>query len=175
MTLLLTTSLVVLGVLTVVGFGPALARPVGPASRRRAADPPPPVYDPGRERRAEVRARELLRSVVSAPEYAMYAELGFIAVNGSSGERGYAYLLYPHRPIVAYDTHTGELLSEYCVAFPDRSEPAAEPAAPRCRRRARQVDVAARRGARVDLGGEHARARAPGRPRPGAARSDPVA
>ena len=53
----------------------------------------------------------------------MYAELGFIAVNGSSGERGYAYLLYPHRPIVAYDTHTGELLSEYCVAFPDRTEP----------------------------------------------------
>ncbi|OLE35766.1 MAG: hypothetical protein AUG48_09750 [Actinobacteria bacterium 13_1_20CM_3_68_9] len=51
----------------------------------------------------------------------MYAELGFIAVNG--GDRGYAYLLYPHRPIVAYDTHSGELLNEYCVAFPDRSEP----------------------------------------------------
>jgi hypothetical protein len=123
LTLLLTTSLVVLGVLAAVGFGPTLADRVGRLRRRRAADPPPPVYDPGRERRAEVRARELLRSVVSAPEYSMYAELGFIAVNGSSGERGYAYLLYPHRPIVAYDTHTGELLSEYCVAFPDRSEP----------------------------------------------------
>jgi hypothetical protein len=123
LTLLIATSLVVLGVLAAVGFGPALADRLGRLQRRRAADPPAPVYDPGRERRAEVRARELLRSVVSAPEYSMYAELGFIAVNGSSGERGYAYLLYPHRPIVAYDTHTGELLSEYCVAFPDRSEP----------------------------------------------------
>jgi hypothetical protein len=123
LTLLLTTSVVVLGVLAVVGFGPALANRVGRLRGRRTADPPPPPYDPGRERRAEVRARELLRSVVSAPEYSMYAELGFIAVDGSSGERGYAYLLYPHRPIVAYDTRTGELLSEYCVAFPDRSEP----------------------------------------------------
>jgi hypothetical protein len=123
LTLLIATSLVVLGVLAAVGFGPALADRLERLRRRRAADPPPPAYDPGRERRAEVRARELLRSVVSAPEYSMYAELGFIAVNGSSGERGYAYLLYPHRPIVAYDTHTGELLSEYCVAFPDRSEP----------------------------------------------------
>ena len=123
MTLLLPTSLVVLGVLAVVGFGPALANRLGRLRERRTADPPPPAYDPGRERRAEVRARELLRSVVSAPEYSMYAELGFIAVNGSSGERGYAYLLYPHRPIVAYDTRTDELLSEYCVTFPDRSEP----------------------------------------------------
>ena len=123
MTLLLTSSLVVLGVLAVVGFGPALANRLGGLRGRRTADPPPPAYDPGRERRAEVRARELLRSVVSAPEYSMYAELGFIAVNGSRGERGYAYLLYPHRPIVAYDTHTGELLSEYCVAFPDRTQP----------------------------------------------------
>ena len=123
MTLLLATSVVVLGVLAVVGFGPALGNRLGRLRERRTADPPPPVYDPGRERRAEVRARELLRSVVSAPEYSMYAELGFIAVNGSSGESGYAYLLYPHRPIVAYDTDTGELLSEYCVAFPDRSEP----------------------------------------------------
>ena len=83
MTLLLATSLVVLGVLAAVGFGPALADRLERLRRRRAADPPPPVYDPGRERRAEVRARELLRSVVSAPEYSMYAELGFIAVNGS--------------------------------------------------------------------------------------------
>ena len=123
MTLLIATSLIVLGVLAVVGFGPALADRFARRRARRAAEPPPPAYDPGRERRAEVRARELLRSVVSAPEYAMYAELGFIAVNGSNGERGYGYLLYPHRPIVAYDTRTGELLSEYCVAFPDRSEP----------------------------------------------------
>ena len=53
----------------------------------------------------------------------MYAELGFIAVEGSRRASGYGYLLYPHRPIVAYDTHTGELLNEYCVGFPDRSDP----------------------------------------------------
>ena len=55
----------------------------------------------------------------------MYAELGFIAVSGAQREDAYGYLLYPHRPIVAYDTETGELLNEYCVAFPDRSDPAA--------------------------------------------------
>ena len=123
MTLLFATSLIVLGTLAFVGFGPALAERWRRRQLRRAADPPPPAYDPGRERRAEVRARELLRSVVSAQEYSMYAELGFIAVNGGNGERGYAYLLYPHRPIVAYDTRSGDLLNEYCVAFPDRSEP----------------------------------------------------
>jgi len=123
LTLLLATSLIVLGALAVVGFGPTLAARWRRRRLRRTADPPPPAYDPGRERRAEVRARELLRSVVSTPEYSMYAELGFIAVDGSNGERGYAYLLYPHRPIVAYDTRSGELLNEYCVAFPDRSEP----------------------------------------------------
>jgi hypothetical protein len=123
LTLLLATSLVVLGALAAVGFGPALAERWRRRRARRTAAPSAPAYDPGRERRAEVRARELLRSVVSAEEHEMYAELGFIAVAGGNGERGYAYLLYPHRPIVAYDTSTGELLNEYCVAFPDRSEP----------------------------------------------------
>jgi len=85
-----------------------------------------PNYDPGRERRAERRARELMRSVVAAEEYEMYEQLGFVrvlapAVDSEAG--GYGYLIYPHRPIVAYDTATGELLSEYCVAFPDHSEP----------------------------------------------------
>jgi hypothetical protein len=125
LTLLLATSLVVLGVLAAVGFGPALAQRGRRWRERRAAATPAAPYDPGRERRAEVRARDLLRSVVSAEEYAMYAELGFIAVAGGSGGRGYAYLLYPHRPIVAYDTESEELLNEYCVAFPDRSDPSA--------------------------------------------------
>ena len=35
----------------------------------------------------------------------------------------YAYLIYPHKPIVAYLPQTGELLNEYCVAFPDHSRP----------------------------------------------------
>lgn len=79
-------------------------------------------YDPGRERRAEQRARELLRSCVNEQEWAMYRDLGFLRVWGGSGGR-YAYLIYPHKPIVAYVPHTGALLSEYCVAFPDHSRP----------------------------------------------------
>jgi hypothetical protein len=35
----------------------------------------------------------------------------------------YAYLIYPHKPVVAYVPRTGELLNEYCVAFPDHSKP----------------------------------------------------
>ena len=59
--------------------------------------------------------------------YAMYRELGFIRVSGGGEPRsGYGYLLYPHRPIVAYEERSGELLNEYCVVFPDRSEPSAE-------------------------------------------------
>src|ERR687886_2651408 len=106
--------------------------------------------DPGRERRAEQRARELLRSCVNDEEWAMYRDLGFIRVHGrlavegpgrlipqrrrrrdarpedarQSDRRGdtgaaYAYLIYPHKPIVAYVPATGRLLSEYCVEFPD--------------------------------------------------------
>jgi hypothetical protein len=85
--------------------------------RTRALD-----YDPGRERRAEQRARALLRSCVNEREWAMYRDLGFLRVFGRSGER-YAYLIYPHKPIVAFVPRTGALLSEYCVAFPDHSRP----------------------------------------------------
>jgi hypothetical protein len=149
------------------------------------------LRDPGRERRAEQRARELLRSCVNDEEWGMYRDLGFIRVNGQlarkgrggrvetaddsgsnglarggatsladdddargrsygdaldgegfgvrdrergdAGERGgasadaddsseqapYAYLIYPHKPIVAYVPKSGRLLSEYCVEFPD--------------------------------------------------------
>jgi hypothetical protein len=124
LTLVLASSAIVIAVLALVGFGPGLAARLRRRSSHRRAEPTPPPYDPGRERRAEARARELMRSVVSEEEYAMYADLGFIAVGGSR-DGGYEYLLYPHRPIVAYDTRSGELLNEYCVGFPDRSEPAA--------------------------------------------------
>jgi hypothetical protein len=145
------------------------------------------AYDPGRERRAEQRARALLRSCVNDEEWAMYDELGFLRVWGGQsstlarpaahlgealggageggegageGEEGagearegdgwtggkpardvtagatpepsapYAYLVYPHRPIVAYVAATGALLSEYCVAFPDDSKPFGSPRLP---------------------------------------------
>ena len=99
------------------------------------------AYDPGRERRAEQKARELLCSCVNDEEWEMYRDLGFIRVwGGLSGaqrrqaaepragaeeaaQADYAYLIYPHRPIVAYLPQTGALLNEYCVAFPDRSAP----------------------------------------------------
>jgi hypothetical protein len=39
-------------------------------------------YDPGRERRAEQRARQLLKSCVNEEEWAMYRDLGFVRVWG---------------------------------------------------------------------------------------------
>jgi hypothetical protein len=90
-------------------------------------------YDPGRERRAEQRARMLLRSCVNDEEWAMYRDLGFIRVWGGlaegplhdrdGGRALYAYLIYPHKPIVAYLPQTRRLLSEYCVTFPDETRP----------------------------------------------------
>ncbi len=101
--------------------GLAHARAWLAAARRR---PAPLAYDPGRERRAEQRARRLLRSCVEAEDWEMYRDLGFLRVwGGGVGHPPYAYLIYPHKPIVAYLPQTGELLNEYCVAFPDRTRP----------------------------------------------------
>jgi hypothetical protein len=77
-------------------------------------------YDPGRERRAEQRARALLRSCVNDEEWAMYDGPDDA---GGTGGAPYAYLIYPHRPIVAYLAQTHRLLNEYCVAFPDETRP----------------------------------------------------
>jgi hypothetical protein len=128
---LATTVIVVLALLSeilVPRFREALAR-----RRARRARPVVPGYDPGRERRAEQRARQLLRSCVDDEEWGMYRDLGFIRVWGREAEgpgghgdaRGalYAYLVYPHKPIVAYLPQTGRLLNEYCVEFPDGSRP----------------------------------------------------
>ncbi len=100
------------------------------ARRQRA---PSVSYDPGRERRAEQRARTLLRSCVNEEEWAMYRDLGFLRVWGSqadgpdeaggTGGAPYAYLIYPHRPIVAYLAQTHRLLGEYCVEFLDQERP----------------------------------------------------
>ena len=103
--------------------------------RARRARVPGIDYDPGRERRAEQRARALLRSCVNDEEWAMYRELGFLRVWGRLGEgpgpsgvaplsgAPYAYLIYPHKPIVAYLPQTSTLLNEYCVEFPDHTRP----------------------------------------------------
>src|SRR4051794_34422217 len=100
-------------------------------ARRRLALTP--GYDPGRERRAEQRARALLRSCVNGEEWAMYRDLGFLRVWGAraegpepsvrTGGAPYAYLIYPHKPIVCYLPQTSRLLNEYCVEFPDSTRP----------------------------------------------------
>jgi hypothetical protein len=127
------TAIVVLALLWEVSH-PWLSRrlEIRRANRaRRPAGDGPPGYDPGRERRAEQRARELLKSCVNEEEWAMYRDLGFIRVSGRHARREidrdrggrppYAYLVYPHKPIVAFVPESGQLLSEYCVEFPDLS------------------------------------------------------
>jgi hypothetical protein len=77
--------------------------------------------NPARERRAEERARELLRSTAGDEALEMYERLGFLSVEHEGGE--YGYLIYPQRPIVGYDARSGELLSEYCVRFREGPDP----------------------------------------------------
>jgi hypothetical protein len=69
----------------------------------------------------------------------MYRDLGFIRVVGQGpksrnpgpehhpaaglpADGHFSYLIYPHKPIVAYLPGSNSLLSEYCVEFPDRSD-----------------------------------------------------
>lgn len=129
MSVSLMALLVVLSALATIAYAPSLAERLALARRRRAQAPrkrgAEDPYDPGRERRAERKALELLRDTIGEEEFALYSSLGFLRVLGQRGDgAGYAYLVYPHRPLVAYDTETGELLSEYCVGFPDRTEEA---------------------------------------------------
>jgi hypothetical protein len=65
---------------------------------------------------AEARARRLLGSVAGREALDSYEELGVVEVGGGDE---YGYLLYPHRPIVAFDSSNREPLSELCVRFPD--------------------------------------------------------
>jgi hypothetical protein len=125
------TALVVAALLGEV-LAPRLAEALARLRARRQLVPTPD-YDPGRERRAEARARQLLKSCVNEEEWAMYRDLGFIRVWGMQAERPgehaatagtpYAYLIYPHKPVLAYLPQTGRLLNEYCVTFPDETRP----------------------------------------------------
>jgi hypothetical protein len=90
---------------------------------QRARHVPVEQYDPGRELRAEQRARALLRSCINDEEWAMYRELGFLRVPGALEGKPYAYLIYPHKPILAYVPSTSHMLGEYCIEFPDRTRP----------------------------------------------------
>src|SRR3954465_13991071 len=132
---------IAIGVVIVALLWDLLLPPVKEAFERhraRRAIVPSTAYDPGRGRRAEQRARELLRSCVNDEEWSMYRDLGFIRVWGGMAQAPkrpgapsydprtgapYAYLIYPHKPVVCYLPQTGRLLNEYCVAFPDETRP----------------------------------------------------
>ena len=82
--------LVALAVLAAIAFGPDARAWLRRRSRQRRRPPSQPTYDPGRERRAERKAQDLLRSVVGEDNFEMYRRLGFIRVRGRGG---YGYLL----------------------------------------------------------------------------------
>ena len=69
---------------------PALRARVALLRARIAAAPEDEIaaYDPGRERRAEARARELLRSCVNDEDWEMYRDLGFLRVWGAGRHPG---------------------------------------------------------------------------------------
>ena len=100
------------------GDGPRLRG--GPARRGAGR-----LLSPGRGRAERAPASSGGRESCCEPrspseEFAAYERLGFFSVPGRGDPAsGYAYLVYPHRPLVAYETLTGRLLSEYCVRFRD--------------------------------------------------------
>jgi len=91
----LATAAIVLSVLVCELAGPKLRAELGRAAMRarqrilflQPQRVPELDYDPGRERRAELRAVALLRSCVNEEEWAMYRDLGFLRVWGQSGAR----------------------------------------------------------------------------------------
>src|SRR5258708_39706815 len=102
------TAIVVIALLWEV-LAPRVVETFDRHRARRARVPSATGYDPGRERRAEQRARALLRSCVNDEEWEMYRDLGFVRVWGGQVDgpgRGasravagapYAYLVYPHK------------------------------------------------------------------------------
>ena len=88
-------------------------------------------------RAARARAAAVVRQrggVGDVPRPRVPARLGrpVASPTGRATSRGvdYAYLIYPHKPIVAYLPQTGRLLNEYCVEFPDETRPYGSPRLP---------------------------------------------
>ena len=142
------------------------------ANRRRVAGA---GHDPGRERRAEQRARALLRSCVNEEEWAMYRDLGFIRVWGAgAGRRGVLRLpglpAQADRRLRAPDRPPAQRV----LRRVPRPDPAVRQlAAARVRRRPGQVDGADRRRGAPAGAVQPAHARPSGRSAPRATR--PVA
>jgi hypothetical protein len=125
-----TLAIVLIALLSVLALQRLQSSPLLPSLRALpmrclGAHPRTPTddYDPGRELRAEQRARALLRSCVGEEEWSMYSALGFLRVQGTPGQDGCDYLVYPHKPILAYVPVSGLIVGEYCVEFPDRTRP----------------------------------------------------
>ena len=90
--------------------------------KARRALIPGSAYDPGRERRAEQRARQLLRSCVNEEEWSMYRDLGFIRVWGGLARA-------PRRGAIGDDPRAGAPVRlPGLPAQADRRLPPADPA-----------------------------------------------
>ncbi len=100
------TAIVIVALLWEVLLAAAHGGAASATARAAARSSPTRGCDPGRERRAEQRARELLQSCVNDEEWAMYRDLGFLRVWGAladgPGQPGraaegapYAYLDLP--------------------------------------------------------------------------------
>lgn len=118
-TIALGAALIVAMILFALAFVPAVrSGAIGLGRRRRSPSPLGPE-----ELRAELRAEELMASVIGEEGLKSYRALGFLYSFGDpegDGRPGYGYLIYPHRPIVSFDARSGRLLNELCVSFPDR-------------------------------------------------------
>ena len=177
---LVATAIVVIALLWETSIpGSSAARRAG-ARRREARAAASPAYDPGRERRAEQRARELLRSCVNEEEWAMYRDLGFLRVWGGQaggpeeprGPRRRAVRLprlpaQADRRLPAADRPAAQRVLR---RVPGRDEALRLGAAAGLRRRAGQVDGAQGRRAAPDQLGQPAPPGPPGRPAQGPAR-----
>ena len=124
MLLALGATLIVIVALLWEVAAPRVTETLAAPSRPAAPVSPIDVYDPGRERRAEQRARQLLRSCVNDEEWDMYRELGFIRVWGAPGRRSRAGR---H----AGDPRRRAVRLHHLPAQADRRLPAADPRAAR--------------------------------------------
>ena len=129
------TAIVVLALLWEVALPVARARALerraraGGASRRSAATTPAASAAPSSAPAsccAPASTRRSGRCTATSASSACGAARPAARAPARSRDRGgapYAYLVYPHKPIVAYLPQTGQLLNEYCVEFPDETRP----------------------------------------------------
>lgn len=87
------------------------------AQRRDAAQQAEWERMEGFEERPEVEPRP------GPPNRGRLSRRNRLSRRGDVRDEPYAYLVYPHKPILAYVPQTGRLLNEFCVEFPDETRP----------------------------------------------------